>query len=352
MREAIVLVGGEGTRLRPLTLTTPKPLLPVAGVPLLAHQFARLRDAGIERVVLATSYRADLFDRDFAAGFQGMDIVCATEPSPMGTGGAIAHAGAMLSSAADDPVIVLNGDVLSGHDVRAQLRRHTDADADVTLHLVQVSDPRRFGCVPTNAQGRVTDFLEKMDNPVTDQINAGCYVLRRSVIDDIPTDRPVSVERETFPGLLRSGALVEGYLESAYWLDLGTPAAYLQGSHDLVTGVLHSSALTGPIGESLLLADAAIDPTAVIAEGSVIGQRSSVAATAWVHDSVVMDSVVIGEGTHIQRSLIGTGCVIGANCVLRDVVLGDATTLAAGAHFESQRIWRDGDTGDLVVDAL
>jgi len=329
--EAIVLVGGQGTRLRPLTLTTPKPLLPVAGVPFLLHQFARLRDAGVTRIVLATSYRAELFEAAFGSGEDlGVELVFVSEDEPMGTGGAIANAASALLSSGDAPVIVFNGDVVSGHDLRAQLAVHAGVDADATLHLVRVEDARAFGCVPTDADGRVTAFLEKMPEPVTDQINAGCYVFRRSVITSIPTDRPVSVERETFPGLLASGARVQAYIETAYWLDLGTPAAYVKGSADLVTGVIGSSALPGPTGPALVLEGAVVDAGCELTHGSVVGVGARI-GNARVLRSVIFDDVVVEDDAMLEESIVGRGALIGAAASLTRCVVGDGASVAAGS---------------------
>ncbi len=201
-----MLVGGKGTRLRPLTLSAPKPLLPTAGVPFLAHQLARAAECGITHVVLATSYRAEMFTEAFGTGAEfGLSIDYVYESEPLGTGGGIRNAAGLLRGGPDDPIVVLNGDVLSGHDLPAQVDLHRKKEAAVTLHLVPVDDPSRYGCVPTDASGRVTAFLEKTPNPVTNQINAGCYVFRRSVIDKIPAGQVVSVERETFPGLIAAG---------------------------------------------------------------------------------------------------------------------------------------------------
>ena len=241
-----MLVGGKGTRLRPLTLSAPKPLLPTAGLPFLAHQLARAAECGITHVVLATSYRAEMFTEAFGDGAQfGLSIDYVYESEPLGTGGGIRNAAALLRGGPDDPIVVLNGDILSGHDLPAQVDLHRKKEAAVTLHLVPVDDPSRYGCVPTDVAGRVTAFLEKTPNPVTNQINAGCYVFRRSVIDPIPAGQVVSVERETFPGLIEAGAVVMGYAEAAYWLDVGTPEAFVRGSCDVVLGALASTALPG-----------------------------------------------------------------------------------------------------------
>ena len=237
-----MLVGGKGTRLRPLTLSAPKPLLPTAGVPFLAHQLARAAESGITHVVLATSYRAEMFTEAFGTGADfGLSIDYVHESEPLGTGGGIRNAAGLLRGGPDDPIVVLNGDILSGHDLPAQVDLHRKKDAAVTLHLVPVDDPSRYGCVPTDSGGRVTAFLEKTPHPVTNQINAGCYVFRRSVIDQIPAGQVVSVERETFPGLIEADAVVMGYAEAAYWLDVGTPEAFVRGSCDVVLGALPSS---------------------------------------------------------------------------------------------------------------
>ena len=176
--------------------------------------------------MLATCYKAEMFAARFGDGSAfGLEIDYVQEDVPLDTGGGIRNAAASLrGSGPGDPVVVLNCDILSGHDLSAQVDLHGKTDAAVTLHLVEVPDPSRFGVVPTDDSGRVTAFLEKTPDPVTNRINAGCYVFRREVIDQIPAGRRVSVERETFPGLIESGQLVMGYPESAYWIDVGHPA--------------------------------------------------------------------------------------------------------------------------------
>lgn len=247
MTEAILLVGGKGTRLRPLTVHTPKPMVPAAGVPFLTHQLARARAAGVEHIVLATSYLAEVFEPHFGDGSSlGLHIEYVTEEEPLGTGGAIRNVASRLRSAPDDPVLIFNGDILTGLDIPALISTHRSSGADVSLHLTRVTDPRAYGLVPTDSSGRVQAFLEKPQTPeeiVTDQINAGAYVFRRSVIDAIPVGRPVSVERETFPELLSSGAHLQGMVDSTYWLDLGTPGAFVRGSADLVLGRAPSPAV-------------------------------------------------------------------------------------------------------------
>jgi mannose-1-phosphate guanylyltransferase len=332
--EAVLLVGGKGTRLRPLTVNTPKPMLPVAGVPFTEHQIARARAAGVTRVVLGTSYRAEVFEGYFGDGSAfGVDLRYVVEDEPLGTGGAIRNVVGELQSGPDDPVLIFNGDVLSGLDIAALVAAHREADADVTLYLTRVADPRAFGLVPTDEEGNVTAFLEKPQTPqeiVTDQINAGCYVFRRSVIDAIPAGRPVSVERETFPGLLASGAKVIGVVDEAYWLDLGTPLAFVQGSTELVLGLIDSPALPGVPGESLVLPGAAVAEDAALSVGSTIGQDCTVGPGAVVEGSVVLPGASIGAGATVRGSIIGAGASVGPGSVLSGAVVGDGAQIGAG----------------------
>ncbi|MGH3940684.1 MAG: sugar phosphate nucleotidyltransferase [Pseudonocardiaceae bacterium] len=336
--EAVVLVGGMGTRMRPLTLSVPKPMLPTAGVPFLTHLLGRIRAAGVRRVVLGTSYRAEVFATHFGDGSMldlAMDYV--VEDEPLGTGGGIRNVAAKLS---EPDVLVFNGDVLSGLDPAQVVATHRASAADVTLHLVRVSDPRAFGCVPTTADGRVLEFLEKTETPPTDQINAGCYVFRREVIDSIPVGRPVSVERETFPELLADGFRVQAHVDSSYWLDLGTPAAFVRGSADLVRGLAHSPVLPGPVGEALLLPGAEVHPDASVGGGSVVGAGAVVQRGAQVHGSVLMDRAVVGPGAQLKRSVLGVGAQAGAGAVLDDVVIGDGAVVGARCELRAGlRVW-------------
>ncbi|MFB7286340.1 sugar phosphate nucleotidyltransferase [Actinacidiphila glaucinigra] len=327
MSEAILLVGGKGTRLHPLCTFTPKPLLLVAGVPLLTHQLARAAAAGVTRIVFATSYLAELFEREYGDGAGlGLELVYVTETEPLGTGGAIRNAARHLTCGPDEPVLVFNGDILSGLDIRGLRDGHRASGADVTLHLTRVTDPRAYGLVPTDEQGRVTTFLEKPERPeeiVTDQINAGCYVFTRSVIDSIPGDRVVSVERETFPGLLAAGAMLRGVVDATYWLDLGTPAAFVTGSADLVRGYVSSPALPGPTGEALVLPGARVDPMAVLTGGTAVCEGAVVEAGAVVEGSVVLPGASIGRGALVQRSVVGRGAVVGERTSVVGAVVGD-----------------------------
>lgn len=203
--DAVILVGGRGTRLRPLTINTPKPMLPTAGYPFLQHLLARIKAAGINHVILSTSFRAEVFEEYFGDGSElGLEIEYVVEEEALGTGGGIRN---VYDKLRGDNVMVFNGDVLAATDLRGILRTHEEKNADLTMHLVRVSDPRAFGCVPTDANGQVTAFLEKTEDPPTDQINAGCYVFKKDLITSIPAGRNVSVERETFRGFSTKAAV-------------------------------------------------------------------------------------------------------------------------------------------------
>ncbi len=268
--DAVVLVGGKGTRLRPLTLSAPKPMLPTAGLPFLTHLLSRIAAAGIEHVILGTSYKPAVFEAEFGDGSAlGLQIEYVTEEHPLGTGGGIANVAGKLRN---DTAMVFNGDVLSGADLAQLLDFHRSNRADVTLQLVRVGDPRAFGCVPTDEEDRVVAFLEKTEDPPTDQINAGCYVFERNVIDRIPQGREVSVEREVFPALLADGdCKIYGYVDASYWRDMGTPEDFVRGSADLVRGIAPSPALRGHRGEQLVHDGAAVSPGALLIGGTVVG---------------------------------------------------------------------------------
>ncbi|CAN2183306.1 GCD1 Nucleoside-diphosphate-sugar pyrophosphorylase involved in lipopolysaccharide biosynthesis/translation initiation factor 2B, gamma/epsilon subunits (eIF-2Bgamma/eIF-2Bepsilon) [Candidatus Nanopelagicaceae bacterium] len=314
MAVAILLVGGFGTRLMPLTKNTPKPMLTVAGLPVTEHQIAMAKAAGITEIVLATSYLSEIFTPYFGDGSQwGISIKYAVEKEPLGTGGAIRNAAQLLSS--NDSIVILNGDVLSSHNLAEQIRQHEAHDADVTLHLTEVEDARAFGCVPTDKEGRVTAFLEKMENPVTNQINAGCYVFNPRVLATIPLDTVVSVERETFPQLVANKAAVYGYVENAYWLDIGTPRALLKASIDIVTRS----------GDSLVMPGATIDPTATIKGGSSIGRDSVVGAGVTIDRSIVEAGATIESGAVITNSFVAAGAHVdkGAKIASSFVTIGE-----------------------------
>lgn len=331
--DAVILVGGRGTRLRPLTVSTPKPMLPTAGSPFLSHLLARIKAAGMRHVVLGTSYKAEVFEEYFGDGSDwGLEIEYVVEEEALGTGGAIRNVYEKLRY---DNVMVFNGDVLSGADLSAIVGTHEQKDADVTLHLVRVPDPRAFGSVPTDGDGNVLAFLEKTEDPPTDQINAGCYVFKRSVIESIPADRVVSVERETFPGLLDSGAKVVGHVDSSYWRDMGRPSDFVQGSSDVVRGIAYSPLLEGRTGEALVDASSGVAAGVILVGGTVVGRGCEIGAGARVDDSVLFDGVTIEPGASVRGSIIAAGARIGANTSITDCVIGEGAQIGARCELES-----------------
>ena len=309
---AILLVGGMGTRLMPLTSKTPKPMLQVAGVPFTEHQIRKAAQAGISEIVLATSYKAELFEPYFGDGAKfGIKIKYAVEESALGTGGGIRNAAALLDDC--DQVVIFNGDVLSGHDLAAQIQSHINNSADVTLYLTKVEDARAYGCVELLADNQVKSFLEKMENPVSNMINAGCYIFNRKVIDQIPANQVVSVERDTFPSFLSSGVKVYGYLDNSYWLDIGNPQALVKASADLITGVITSVATPKHSGDHLIAAGAQVSSSSIVNLGTVI------------------ESEVVVEGNcQISGSIIGKGAKIGANCKVINSIIAPDTQIEAG----------------------
>lgn len=311
-RSAILLVGGRGTRLAPLTNNTPKPMLQVAGVPFTEHQINKARSAGITEIVLATSFKAELFEPYFGDGANfGISIKYAVEEVALGTGGAISNAAALLEGSG--PVAILNGDVLSKHDLDGQFKFHESKGADVTLYLTEVEDARAYGAVELDGSGRVSAFNEKMENPPTNIISAGCYIFNREVIASIPFGKVISVERETFPQLLSSGAKVFGFIDKSYWLDIGTPAALLKASRDLVFEMKR---------EFLALPESTIAADAILSGGSVIGRRSRIEGLAQIDGSVIGDGAVVGAGARLKNCFVADGFEVPESVIAIDNFFG------------------------------
>lgn len=341
--EAVIVAGGFGTRLRPLTTRHPKHLLNVGGAPFLEHQIVRLAEAGVEHVVLATSYHADRFEPVLGDGSRwGVRLEYVREEKPLGTAGAIRNVVDVLSPDPAGSVVVLNGDILSGHDIPAQLADfetpRENRPVEVSLHLVEVPDARPFGSVLTDDHGRVTAFVEKSPSPESNRVNAGCYVFRRALLDTIPAGRAVSVERETFPGLIRDAHLVVGHVDSAYWRDVGTPEALVAASRDLVLGALASSATDAEPSGAHVAGTAEVATSATVNGGSVVAERARVASRACVSGSVLMAGVVVEDGAVVVDSAIGPGAVVGAGADLRDTVVGDDARISAGARLTGVRV--------------
>lgn len=322
MAQAILLVGGFGTRLMPLTRNVPKPMLPVAGLPVTEHQLVTARRAGITSLVLATSYLSDVFIPYFGDGSRwGMHLQYAVEEEPLGTGGAIRNAAQLLTR--DESIVIVNGDVLSSHDLTRQIQMHESLDADVTMHLTHVADARAYGCVPIDKDGRVTAFLEKMENPVANTINAGCYVFNSRVIDRIPAGKVVSIEREVFPELVDQGRALYGMVDDSYWIDIGTPAALLQGSIDVVRNTANSAVLDGVAlvhrsQDYVAHEGAIIDPGAIVTGGSAIGRAAHIGVGAIVDGSIICDGAKVLAGAHIRKSFVAAGTNVSGKLNVHD----------------------------------
>lgn len=327
---AVVLVGGEGTRLRPLTLTRPKPMLPVGGVPMLARKLAHLAEHGVTEAVLSLGYKPDAFLAAFPTGeAAGVKLHYAVEPSPLDTAGAIrfaAEAAGFLDDG-DEPIIAVNGDVLTTLDLTAQMAFHREKGARATIALTQVEDPSAFGVVPCHPDGRVMAFVEKppRDEAPTDWINAGTYVLEPSVVRAIPTGERISIERVTFPALVAEGSLFAVHSPTP-WIDAGIPSTYLQANLDALDG-----------GVAVAPASIFVDSSATI-ERSVIGDGCEIAAGAVVRRSVLLAGVRVEAGATIEDSMVGDGATIGAGASLRALsVVGDGAMVEAGAVLEGAR---------------
>ena len=323
---ALVLVGGFGTRLRPLTEHTPKQMLPICGVPMIEWVVSHLADHGIEEIGLALGYRPDAFLAAYPDGrIAGIPYKVAVEPEARGTAGAIRFAA--LEMELNEPFLVLNGDVLTDLDIGALLSFHQEREAEATIALQAVADPSRFGVVTTSDDGRVREFIEKppANSSPSNTINAGTYVLNPSVIARIPDTRPVSIERETFPKMALAETLFA--LESdTYWLDTGTPKQFLEANLD----VLHGRRRAKPE-----LPGAAVDATAQV-EDSVIGTGSHIDAEAVIQRSVLFNDCRVSRGATIIDSVLSENVYVGEGATIEGSVIGLGERIEAGSQIVDQ----------------
>ncbi len=312
--QAIVLVGGEGTRLRPLTNTTPKPALTLVDRPFLAYMIEWLAGHGVSEVMLACGFLPDVL-REALAGEEeraGLRIRYAVEPQPLGTAGAIRFAADTLGEALEDRFLALNGDVLTDLDLTALLRAHEEWEAAATIGLHPVEDSSAFGLVNSGEGGEVLEFLEKTGERRPGEVNAGMYVLQRSVLDLIPPGENVSIERDVFPRLV--GNRLHGLLLDGYWMDIGTPERYLQASWDILEGRVATR--VEPSGPDVL-----IDPAAEVGDGATLGPRA-----------VVGPGCRIGAGATVMGSVLLDGARVGENARLVDSILSPGAEVSPGAE--------------------
>ncbi|HET8954997.1 MAG TPA: NDP-sugar synthase [Solirubrobacterales bacterium] len=319
--QAIVLVGGEGTRLRPLTSDVPKPAVTLVDRPFLAYAIEWLAAHGVTEVVLACGFlpdvlRAALADEEERAG---VEIVYVAEPEPLGTAGAIRFAAEALGERLEDRFLALNGDVLADLDLSALLRAHSERGARATIGLHPVADSSAYGLVNCDAEGRVLEFLEKTGEAVPGEINAGAYVLERSVLDLVPAGRAVSIEREVFPRLVGDGLC--GLLLEGYWMDIGTPDRYLQASWDILEGRVRTQ--VRPTAPGLLVGgDARIDEEAKVGPRAVVSAGCRIESGAEVGDSVLLEGCTVGRDALVQSSILAPGAEVEPGAQLVNAVVG------------------------------
>lgn len=346
--QAIILVGGEGTRLRPLTYGTPKPMVPIAGVPFLARSMERLYDAGITDVILAAGYMPKAITDYFGDGSAlSMKITYAIEETPLGTAGALKNCEAHITG----PFFVFNGDILTSLDLREMIRYHQSKAGAGVLHLIEVEDPSAFGVVVHDEENLISAFIEKppRDRAPSREINAGTYLLEKEVLDFIPAGRAVSIERETFPQLIAAGKKLFARTTNDYWIDLGRPENYLAAHRDLLSGTMPLLVEPGVTGEGAkdvvdlkslvppvhLEAGVMIDPEAVVGPNVVLGRGCRIAPGAVLQNSVLWDDVVVGPDARIEQSIIASGASIGRGAkVAQGSVIGHGVRIEDGAELE------------------
>jgi len=339
--QAVILVGGEGTRLRPLTSTVPKPVVPLVDRPFIVYMLEWLRGHGVDDVVLACGFLATSMRNVLGDGSQlGLRLRFVEEPEPRGTAGALKYAESFL----DERFLLLNGDVLTDLDVTAQLEQHERTGATATLGLVGVRDPSAYGLVRLEPDNAVREFVEKppADQIDTNLISAGVYALERSVLELIPADKNVSIEREVWPQLIGHGLF--GCPAESYWLDVGTPERYLQGTFDVIEGNVRTG-VQERLGDSFLSVDDSAEIAGRVVPPAVVERNVTVAAGAHVGSLVVLgDGVAVGAGTVVERSVVLQGAEIGADCILRECVVGPGARVGDRCRIDQGAVLGEGVT--------
>jgi mannose-1-phosphate guanylyltransferase len=325
--QAIVLAGGEGTRLRPLTETVPKPVLPLAGKPFIAYMIEWLARHGVEQVIVSCGFLAEQM-RGPLASIDGPEIRYLEEPEPRGTAGAIKYAEDLLA----DRFLALNGDLLSDLDLSALIDQHERTGATATLALYPVQDPSPYGLVRREPDGQIREFVEKPtpEQIDTDEISAGAYVLERSLLESIPPDREVSIEREVFPRLV--GSSLFGRRLEGYWLDFGTPERFMQATRDILERRVLTSTGERLKPDGLVVEEgAAVDPEATLEPPAVVGFGAELASgSAVIGPSVIGPGASVGPSARVERSVLFEGCRIGAAAAVNDAILAAGVEVADG----------------------
>jgi mannose-1-phosphate guanylyltransferase len=326
--QAVVLVGGEGTRLRPLTSDVPKPAVTLVDRPFLAYAIEWLAGHGVTEVVLACGFLPDVLREALADEEEraGVEITYVAEPEPLGTAGAIRFAAEALGERLEDRFLALNGDVLADLDLSALVRAHEERGARATIGLHPVPDSSAYGLVNRDADGGVLQFLEKTGEAVPGEINAGAYVLERSVLDLVPAGQAVSIEREVFPRLVGDG--LYGLLLEGYWMDIGTPDRYLQASWDILDGTVETRVTPTSPGR-LIAAGAEVDSGAQVGPRAVVSTGCRLAAGAEIDDSVLLDGCSVGENALVQGSILAPGASVEPGAQLVNAVIGRDERVAA-----------------------
>jgi mannose-1-phosphate guanylyltransferase len=339
--QALILAGGEGTRLRPLTTTVPKPVVPLVDRPFIRFMIDWLHQHGVDDVVMSCGHLASGVRNVLGDGSAlGIKLRYVEEPRPLGTGGAVKYAEPLLR----DRFLMLNGDVLTDLDLTAQIEQHERTNARATLALTPVEDPSAYGLVRTTSDGAVTEFVEKPapDQIDTNNISAGAYVLERSVLDLLEADQPASIERDVFPRLVGEG--LYGCVSEGYWLDIGTPERYLQGTYDILEATV-DTAVAERMGDGYLCVEQNVDnrgriiPSALVESGCRIGDGARIGGRV-----VLEHGVTVGDQTTIERAVVMQGSEIGSHCTLNGCIVAGGVRIGDHCTIDGMSVLGEGVT--------
>jgi mannose-1-phosphate guanylyltransferase len=339
--QALILAGGEGTRLRPLTSTVPKPVVPLVDRPFIRFMLDWLRSHGVDDVVMSCGHLASGVRNVLGDGSTfGLRLRYVEEPRPLGTGGALKFAEPLLA----DRFLMLNGDVLTDIDLTAQIEQHERTGATATLALTPVEDPSAYGLVRTRKGGEVTEFVEKPapDQIDTNNISAGAYVLEHAVLELLEADQPASIERDVFPRLVGEG--LYGYVSDGYWLDIGTPERYLEGTFDILEGTV-ASGVQPRMGDGYLCVETGVENAGRIIPSALVESGCRIGAGARIGGRVVLErGVTVGEHTTIERAVVMQGAEIGSHCTISGCIVAGGVRIGDECHVDGMSVLGEGVT--------
>jgi len=344
--KGVILAGGKGTRMRPLTYLNPKPMLPLMNRPFMEYFLVRLKSFGINEIILSTGYLPDMFNEYFGNGGKfGLKLIYVTEEEPLGTCGAVKNVEKYLGN---DTFLVFNGDIITTLNLKNMIAFHKAKKADITISLTPVEDPTAYGLVPISKDGRVKEFLEKpsFEEINTNLINAGTYIIEHHILGHVPPGENYSFERGLFPKVLKLGYKIFGFVSDAYWLDVGTPEKYMTAHMDILDRKIPYNFPYKKVYPSIFIGEGTIYSKENLTTGPiVIGDNTKIRKDVKILPlSIIGNQCEIDSGTSISESIVFDGCIIGRNCIIRNSIIAKNVKIGDNVKIEDNTIIGDNST--------